>query len=237
VVDYLENNMQGHGETRQGIIDRLNLFIQDTRMNRILCEANPISWKDIIDNHRTLILDCRGMSEDKMIFIGTIVTHGLKSYLRYGKADEFKPVALYVDECHLFLNENYFTILKEGRKYKVAAILATQDFASVPPKLTDTILSNVANLISFRVGFKEANLLSREFPTFQTKDVQNLQKFHCAFRTLKEEGIAKTLPPPFVKIKSIRRAEAEPDIDFRPVWFELVDTNQIQELDFGNVST
>ena len=199
VVDYLKNQAQGHGETRQGLIDRINMFIQDKRMNEILCELPSISWEDIIENKRTFILDCHGMSEDKMIFLGTLVTHGIKSYLRYSRKTEYQPLAIYVDECHLFINPNYFTILKEGRKYHVSAILATQDFANMPKQLTATILSNVGTLLSFRVGSVEASLLSREFPSLQTKDLQLLPKFHCAFRLFKGEGVCVTLAPPFIK--------------------------------------
>ena len=219
VVDYLKNRGNGHAETRQSLIDRINMFIQDKRMHAILCEAPPINWEDIIENKRTFILDCHGMSEDKMIFLGTLVTHGIKSYLRYSRKTEFKPLALYVDECHLFINPNYFTLLKEGRKYHVSAILATQDFANMPKQLTATILSNVGTLLSFRVGFMEASLLSREFPSLQTADLQQLPKFHCAFRLFKGEGICRTLAPPFIKKKKPETVELFKE-KFKCGWFD-----------------
>jgi hypothetical protein len=157
-----------------------------------------------------------------MIFLGTIVTHAIKSYLRYSKKTEFKPLVMYIDEAHLFINPNFFTILKEGRKYKVSAVLATQDFANVPEKLTKTILSNVGTLIAFRTGFMEASLLSREFPTLQTKDLQNLPKFHCAFRTPKEEGICKTLPPPYIP-KRVQPAAVQgfKGNEMKDEWFDV----------------
>ncbi len=223
VVDYLSNRGAGHAETRQGLIDRINMFIQDKRMNEILCEAPAISWSDIIENKKTFILDCHGMSEDKMVFLGTLITHGIKSYLRYSKKDEYPPLALYVDECHLFINPNYFTILKEGRKYHVSAILATQDFANMPKQLTATILSNVGTLLSFRVGFMEASLLSREFPSLQTKDLQNLPKFHCAFRTFKSEGTCKTLAPPFIKKAKPTPVEVFKEF-FQNKWFDHINS-------------
>jgi len=225
LVDRLKNG-QGHAETRQSLIDRINMFIQDSRMNTILCEAPPINWEDIIENKRTFILDCHGMSEDKMIFLGTLITHGIKSYLRYSRKTEFKPLALYVDECHLFINPNYFTILKEGRKYHVSAILATQDFINMPRDLSGTILSNVGTLLSFRVGFNEASLLSREFPSLQTKDLQSLPKFHCAFRTVGGEGIAKTLPPPFIVKKKVLSPPIPKGNDIGFKWFTLEESCQ-----------
>jgi type IV secretory pathway VirB4 component len=218
VIDYLKTRSSLHRETKASLIDRLNLFIQDKRMHQILCEADPISWKDIAENRKSFILDCHGLSEDKMIFLGTLVTHGIKSYLRSSRGP-FNPLCLYVDECHNFINPNYFTLLKEGRKYKVSAILATQDFTAMPANLTGVILSNVGTLVSFRVGYKEASLLSREFPTLQTQELQFLEKYFCAYRTPKNEGVAKTMPPPFVKLKSIETKGISKDEEWG--WFTI----------------
>jgi type IV secretory pathway VirB4 component len=220
VVDYIQNHCQGHQETRQSVMDRLNMFIQDRRMKTILCEAPPINWEDIVENRQTFILDCHGMSEDKMIFLGTLVTHGIKSYLRFSKKENFKPLVLVCDECHLFINPNYFTIIKEGRKYRIATILATQDFANMPAKLARTILSNIGTLISFRVGYAEASALAREFTTLQTADLQTLPKYHCAYRTPNTEGIAKTCAPPFVKKAAVEKLSIKEET-FNLEWFDL----------------
>lgn len=218
VIDYLINRSKLHHETKASIIDRLSLFIQDKRMKKILCEVDPIAWRDIAENGKTFILDCHGMSQDKMIFLGTLVTHGIKSYLRSSKGP-FHPLILYIDECHNFINPNYFTILKEGRKYKVGAILATQDFTAMPQDLTGVILSNVGTLVSFRVGFKEASMLSREFPSIQTSQLQFLEKYHCAYRTPKAEGICKTMPPPFVRPKDIEQPKVAEQAEWD--WFDI----------------
>jgi len=225
VVDYIQNHSQGHQETRQSVIDRLNMFIQDKRMQTILCEAPPINWEDIIENRQTFILDCHGLSEDKMIFLGTLVTHAIKSYLRFAKKNSFKPLVLVCDECHLFINPNYFTIIKEGRKYRIATILATQDFANMPAKLSRTILSNIGTLISFRVGHAEASAIAREFTMLATADLQTLAKYHCAFRTPSSEGIARTLAPPFVQKRTVPASRIDrPAFDL--TWFDLDESCQ-----------
>lgn len=218
LVDALKNHSRAHAETRQSLVDRLNMFIQDKRLFQILCEAPPIDWEDIIENKKTFILDCHGMSEPKMMFVGTLVTHGIKSYLRYSKKTDFKPLVLYIDEAQLFINPNYSTILREGRKYRVSAIIGTQSFAAMPKNLTDTVLATVGTLISFKTGFMDASLLSREFPSLQTKDLQSLPKFHCAFRTVYGEGIAKTAMPPFVKKAKPKPVEVFKE-QFKNEWF------------------
>lgn len=218
VVDYLKNRCQGHHETRQGLIDRLNMFIQDPRLRKILCEADPVSYKDIADNGKTLIVDCHGMSQDKMLFIGNIVTFGVKTYFRSSKGP-FNPLVVIIDECHNFINSNWLTLLKEGRKYKICPILATQDFTSMPQDLVGVMLSNIGTIISFRVGFKEATMIAREFSSIQAQDLQTLEKYFCAYRTPKSEGICKTIPPPFVKPRDINQPEACREEDFD--WFTV----------------
>jgi hypothetical protein len=218
VVEKL-NVMQQHHETRQGVIDRLMMFIQDARMKKIICELPPVDWDSFINNKQTLVMDCHGMSEDKMIFAGTLLAQQIKTYFRFTKKKEYKPLVLYVDEAHNFINENFFNLLREGRKYKVSSILATTDFANMNPELIHTILSNVGTLISFRCGFQEAVRLSKEFKTLSTEDVQFVEKHHCCYRTPDDEGIAKTSKAPSVKVKPVTTISVVKDSSLK--WFPI----------------
>lgn len=215
VKDYILN--KDKSEAAQGIIHRLNYLLNDERITKILCGHQSIQWGTLIDNAESFIMDCFGMSEAKMVFVGSLVAQGLKNYFRFERKKEYKPVAFYVDECHLFLNSNFFNILKEGRKFKLGCILSTQDFAVIDEKLVRVML-NVGNIISYRLGYKEASYVARE-NKFTTEEIQFLEKYHVAFLTDKDRGIAKTPRPPFIKpieIKSVR-LQAEPTKG----WFDL----------------
>lgn len=154
VRDYILN--KDKSEAGQGIVHRLNFILSDERIQKILCGNQSIQWGRLVEKAQSFIMDCFGMSEDKMIFVGSVISQGLKSYFRFERKKRYKPVAFYVDECHLFLNSNFFNILKEGRKFKLGCILSTQDFATIDEKLVRVML-NVGNIISYRLGYREAS--------------------------------------------------------------------------------
>jgi hypothetical protein len=212
--------MKQHHETRQGVIDRILMFIQDERMNKMLCEMPSIDIGSLIEKKQSLIIDCHGMNEDKMIFVGTLLTLMVKTYFRFNRKDKYDPLILYIDECHNFVNTNTFNLLREGRKYNISAVLATTDFAGISPQLAHTILSNVGTLIAFRCGFREATPISKEFKNLSLEEVQFLEKHYCAYRTPEDEGVVKTSLAPFVNKKPILTTKVEKKT-FGLNWFKL----------------
>jgi len=202
VVDRLRVAKEHH-ETRQSLIDRIQMFIQDERMHKIFCEMPVVDLEELITNKRTLIVDTFGMNEDKMIFTGMLVTQMVKNYFRYTRRDKYEPLILYIDEAHNFVNQNTFNLLREGRKFSISAVMASTDFAGIDDKLTHTILSNVGTIVCFKCGFREATQVSREFKTLKAEDLQFLDKYMVAYKTPDDEGIAKTRPAPVVKLKPI----------------------------------
>jgi hypothetical protein len=122
-------------------------------------------------------------------------------------------LAVYIDEAHNFVNPNLLDVLKEGRKFKLGCLLSTQDFALMGEKL-GRIMLNVGNLLSFRVGYREAALMAREM-RMKAEELQFLPKYHLAYKTLDQVGVVKAPQPPLVKPLSIKKT-APPK---RPEWF------------------
>jgi hypothetical protein len=204
VKDYILN-LKGDGETRDGIVHRLNFLLNDDRMQPILCGNQSIEWGKLIENRETFILDAFGMSREKMIFAGNIISQGIKNYFRYERPQEYRPLSLYVDECHLFVNFNFMDILKEGRKFKLGTVLATQDFATIDEKLAK-VMCNVGNILSYRVGAREARIIGNEMDC-SPQTLQFLEKYHVAYLTPIDKGIAKAPRPPIFKKLEVARAE------------------------------
>lgn len=211
---------KGDTETRDGIVSRLQLLLQDENLKRIICSPKTINWKEFIGKGQTLILDCFGMGRDKMIFTGCVITHAVKSFFRYTWVKEYQPLVMYIDEAHNFINSNHLDILKEGRKYRLSAILATQDFATIDQTLVRVMLSNIGTLIAFRCGYREASMLANEFQTLSASDLQFPDKYTCAYRTPEEEGIAKSQRPLYVKEIAIKTYETKKR-QFKLEWFPL----------------
>jgi hypothetical protein len=241
VRDWIVNlNEKGTSETRDGIIARLDFLLNDERMRPILCGNDSVKWGEFIEGRKTFILDCFGMSREKMIFTGTLISQGIKNYFRYERPKVYRPVSFYIDECHNFVNFNFMDILKEGRKYKLSCTLATQDFASIDDRLARVML-NVGALIAFRLGHREAQLLANEMgkikedeveevwsgnrstekiTKFDTKEIlQNLEKYHLAYMTPRGKGIGKAPRPPL--IRKMEPKKAEPKKKEEGGWFRL----------------
>ncbi|ABC77905.1 ATP-binding protein [Syntrophus aciditrophicus] len=215
VRDYIAN-MRGNAETRDGILARLNYLLSDPKMEKMLCGKNSLNIGEIIRNRKTFILDCFGMGREKMIFMGSLVNQAVKNYFRYEKHAEYQPLALYIDECHNFLNPNMLDILKEGRKYKLSCVLSTQDFAVIPETMTRVML-NVGNIVSYRLGHREASYVAKELD-IEPQTLQFIEKYHVGYMTPKERGIAKAPRPPiFTAIKPPKKAVLHRKS--RPSWF------------------
>jgi len=217
VLDYIKN-LSGNVETREGLISRLTFLLSDERMVNLFCGNDSVEWGELIAKKRTFILDCFGMGSEKMIFAGNIITNGIKSYFRYARPKEYLPLSLYIDECHNFINPSLFDILKEGRKYKLSCVLATQDFAMFNEKLTRVML-NVGNIVSYKLGHKEASLISKEI-NIPTSSLQFIEKYHVAYLTPKERGIAKA-PRPVLFLRKDPPEKVVPKRTAKPSWFTL----------------
>ncbi len=213
---------KGSELTKKSLIARLDYLLEDERFNKILCGPNPIEWGDFISKGKTLIMDAFGMGRGRMIFCGSLICQGIKNYFRHQRPKVYKPLALYIDECHNFINPNIFDILKEGRKYKISCILSTQDFALISEKLVKTMLS-VGNILTFRVRYEVASRMAREIGILDSEHktvelIQNLPKYHLAYDTPNGRGIAKAPRPVAVFPMRPKKPKAQ---STKKGWFPL----------------
>ena len=97
-------------------------------------------------------------------------------------------------------------MMAEVRKYGLNMVLANQTLSQIDgrglkPDAAGGILGNIANLIAFRVGIPDADLLARWLaPHFSAEDLAQLPDYTTATRLLAKGQplspmILKTLPP------------------------------------------
>jgi hypothetical protein len=79
-------------------------------------------------------------------------------------------------------------------------------------------LLNVGSIVSFRVGSREAGMISREINCAR-EELQFLEKYWVAYLTGKETGIAKAPMPPIVK--PLEPKKSEPKKTLKGGWFKL----------------
>jgi hypothetical protein len=73
-----------------------------------------------------------------------------------------QDATIYVDEFSAIAGNAFASMVAECRKYRIAMVLACQQFSAVRPDVLDAILGNCGTTISFRAGEKDAQLLSRQ---------------------------------------------------------------------------
>jgi len=106
--------------------------------------------------------------------------------------DDRRDFYFYIDEFPMFATASIETILSEARKYRLALIMAMQYLDQLDTKLLGAVLGNVGNLVTFRVGAKDAPFLAREFASvFSSDDLMNLPHYHVYVRMMIDGKPAK----------------------------------------------
>ncbi len=108
---------------------------------------------------------------------------------------------LYVDEFQNFATEAFATILSEARKYRLNLTMANQYIAQMSDEVRDAVFGNVGTLLSFQVGFDDAEYISKQFSEIALpNDLVQLPKYNL-YSKLLTDGMpsqpfsAATLPP------------------------------------------
>ena len=93
--------------------------------------------------------------------------------------------ALYIDECHNFLNLPYplEDMLAEARAYRLSVIMAHQNLAQLPADLREGISANARNQVIFTTSPEDARVLERHVtPRLTAHDLAHLGAYQAAAR-------------------------------------------------------
>ncbi len=118
---------------------------------------------------------------------------------------------LYVDEFQNFATDSFATILSEARKYKLNLTMANQYIAQMPEEVRDAVFGNVGTILSFQVGFDDAEYISGQYgEEVLPPDLVSLSKYTAYTRLLIDGMPTKTfsldtLPPPDFDMEEGRR--------------------------------
>jgi hypothetical protein len=114
------------------------------------------------------------------------------------------PINIYIDEFQNLVSDNVASMLSEARKFGLCLNLANQTLSQLSARrgrqdLLETVLGNVGNMISFRLGVPDAQRLRPFLKPFTPEQMQDLPNFHALVRILDDEGpigpfVMKTLP-------------------------------------------
>ncbi|MCK2241852.1 MULTISPECIES: type IV secretory system conjugative DNA transfer family protein [unclassified Crossiella] len=130
-----------------------------------------------------------------------------------------RDCALYVDECHNFLNLPYplEDLLAEARGYRLSMVLAHQHLDQLTKDLHAGISANTRSKVFFTASPEDARHLARHtHPRLTEHDLSHLGAFHIATRLLTDgeetrpfTARTRKLPPPIPgRARAIRTAAA-----------------------------
>jgi len=189
------------------IQNKVGQFLLNPVVRNILGQVkSKVSIPFIMDNERLFIanLSKGSLGHEKANLLGSLLTtqFQLAAMARSNRPEaERRDFYLFIDEFQNFSTDAFASILAEARKYRSCLVLSHQYIDQLPLPIRQAVFGNVGTLISFRVGYTDAETLEKEFGnTFPATAIADLNRYEAIVRLL-EDGAnrvpfrAKMLPP------------------------------------------
>lgn len=190
------------------ILNKVGQFLSSPTIRNIVGQPkSTIDLRFFMDKGKIVVINLsKGkIGEDNSALLGSmfITKFQLDAMSRASIPEkDRKDFYLYVDEFQNFATESFATILSEARKYKLNLTMANQYIAQMPDEVRDAVFGNVGSMLSFQVGFDDAEYISQQFgEEVLPSDLVSLSKFTAYMRLLIDGMPSKTfslstLPPP-----------------------------------------
>src|SRR5262245_5889387 len=151
------------------VVNRLDQFLRPPAVRRALCHPrSSFSIRRALAEGPILLIDLGGLAPDSRQLLGQMLLAKFQLELmrrERAKEEERRPFHLYADEFQTFAGAAQGTwqeLLSRGRRYGLALTLAHQHPSQLPGALQDEMLGNVASLVVFALGAKDAQVLRKE---------------------------------------------------------------------------
>jgi hypothetical protein len=193
------------------IQNKVGQFVSSKMIRNIIGHPqSSINLQQIMDEGKILLLNLSQgkLGEDNASLLGAMIITQIQLAAMgraFMKEEDRRDFFLYVDEFQNFATTSFLKILSEARKYHLSLTLANQYIDQLELEIQRAIFGNVGTLISFVVGARDAQALSKEFAQLYTEnDLVSLGKFEIVLK-LSIDGMtsfpfpAKTLPLPSLK--------------------------------------
>ncbi|KKQ24498.1 MAG: hypothetical protein US40_C0003G0037 [Candidatus Roizmanbacteria bacterium GW2011_GWC2_37_13] len=174
-------NDQFASEAIVPIINKVGQFIANPMVRNIVGQAKTgFSLDDIMNKEKILVcnLSVGKLGEENSALLGSmLITKIWQSAISRTSIpeEERKDVFLYIDEFQNFATTAFSNILSEARKYRLNLTAAHQYIQQLPAEVRAAIFGNIGNIVSFRVGGEDAQILVKEYePVFTVNDFLNL---------------------------------------------------------------
>ena len=189
------------------IQNKIGQFLLNPVVRNILGQVRrKVSIPFIMDNQRLFIanLSKGSLGHEKADLLGSLLTtqFQLAAMARSKQWEEDRrDFYLFIDEFQNFSTDAFASVLSEARKYRSCLVLSHQYIDQLPPPIRQAVFGNVGTLLSFRVGYADAELLEKEFgKAFPAAAIADLNRYEAIVKLLengtnREPFRAKMFPP------------------------------------------
>jgi hypothetical protein len=212
------------------VLARLRQFLLRDFVKRVIGgPASTLDMAAVLDRGLLLCRLPKGvLGEDTVRVLGSLLVARVwqAATARASRPEHARrDAALYVDECHNFLNlpGSVADMLAEARGYRLSLVLAHQDLPQLPRDVAAAASANARNKIYFTVDPKDAkDLAAHTLPELDEHDLAHLDKHTAAARLVVDgrETPAFTLitrqPPPLLGHAATIRAACATATSPRP---------------------
>jgi energy-coupling factor transporter ATP-binding protein EcfA2 len=189
------------------IQNKLGQFLLNPVVRNILGQVKTkVNIPFVMDKGRLFIanLSKGRLGHDKANLLGSLLTtqFQLGAMARSNQAeDERQDFYLFIDEFQNFSTDAFASILAEARKYRLCLVLSHQYIDQLSLSVRQAVFGNVGTLISFRIGYADAEVMEKEFgKAIPASELADLNRYEAVVKLL-DDGTNATpfrgtmLPP------------------------------------------
>jgi len=189
------------------IQNKLGQLLLNPVIRNILGQVKTkVSIPFIMDNGRLFVVNLSkgSLGHEKANLLGSLIVaqFQLAAMARANRPEQARrDFYLFIDEFQNFTTDIFASILAEARKYRSCLILSHQYIDQLPLPIRQAVFGNVGTLISFRLGYSDAEIMEKEFgKAFPATALSDLGRYEAIVKLL-EDGAnrepfrAKMLPP------------------------------------------
>ena len=189
------------------IQNKIGQFLLNPVVRNILGQVRKkVDIPFVMDNSRLFIanLSKGRLGHDKANLLGSLLVtqFQLGAMARSTKPEsERRDFYLFIDEFQNFSTDAFASILAEARKYRLCLTLSHQYIDQLPEPIRQAVFGNVGTLIAFRIGYTDAEVMTKEFgKAIPATSLADLERYEAVVKLLveganQEPFRAKMLPP------------------------------------------
>ncbi|MBI3365271.1 MAG: type IV secretion system DNA-binding domain-containing protein [Ignavibacteriae bacterium] len=166
------------GNAQASIVTRLDSFLRPKLLRAVITQKAELDFGDAMSGRRILLakLSQGLIGMENSTLLGSLLVSKLHQ-AALARQDQRVPFFLYIDEFQNFVTPSLASVLSGARKFGLGLVLAHQELrqiSSQDAEVAESVISNPATRICFRLGDTDARKLRDGFAHFGVADLQSL---------------------------------------------------------------